>query len=135
MFTSYQTCRVAPYSMKHLGGKTPKVSKAALMRALTNPDLMEKIDFAFPEGRPFFTLKDAADEKVRELHVRYNDDRDVAAINVKDTWAAYLKAAGENVAALYLAEEAARKNATENLEPVLAGDNDRAPALGGTRGS
>jgi len=91
--SSYVTCRVASYSVKHVG----KISKASIIRAITDPDKMAKVEFIIDQfghrydGKPM-TLAEAFTGGVKVIQVRYNSDRDLAMIDVAKTHAAYVKA-------------------------------------------
>lgn len=112
---SYVSCRVASYSLKYLGGK---VSGAALKRALTNPATVHKVDFIHNMTGQAFSLEDARGS--RALNVRYNNDRDVAVVDIPAVMKALTKARD--------------KRDGMDLAPTLAtvdADPGNAPVIGG----
>jgi hypothetical protein len=119
MFDKYTSCTLASASMaRHF--KNGKLSKAGLIKVLT--DHTKNPDFVFSaNGRTQFGFDDAVNDKVRELHIRHNDNRDLVVIDV---------------ATVGKARQKSRDNATKNLEPMLATSSEipadsLAPGLGG----
>lgn len=91
--SSYVTTRVAFWSVKHVG----KISKASIVRAVTDPAKSDKVEFIIDQfnhrydGKPM-TLREAFTGGVKVIQVRYNNDRDLAMIDVVKTHAALVKA-------------------------------------------
>lgn len=119
--SSYVTCRVASWSVKHVG----KISKASITRAIINPELSDKVEFIIDQfghrydGKPM-TLTEAFAGGVKSINIRYNQDRDVAVIDVVKTHAALVKARDAVKPTGDLSPSLATVNASD-LSPVIGG--------------
>jgi hypothetical protein len=79
MSYAYLSVRVAPSSVKYCKGKSGKVSGSAIKAAIKAGHPVEFIDAL--TGK-WLTVSEAAKLGVRNLNVRFNDDRDVVVITV-----------------------------------------------------
>lgn len=79
MSYAYLSVRVAPSSVKYCKGKSGKVSGSAIKSAIKAGHPVEFIDAV--SGR-WLTVAEAAQAGIRNLNVRFNEDRDVVVIPV-----------------------------------------------------
>ena len=77
----FQECHVASYSKKHVRNEKGKLTQKSIKQGIK--DHKDVIDFQHPLSGSYFNYADAKQAGVKQLLVRYNEDRDVAAIDVK----------------------------------------------------